>query len=83
MLTQLAFNQLSHSGRLTYMQQHGRVLFSKETLNHKISLLQINDFFVEIWYNLHMGIVDSMVSYKNTDLLEKFTDSVDLDDLLS
>lgn len=80
--SQYAFNHLPLAGQLRYIQENGQLLFSKETENHRISLLNLHDFFVEIWFNLNMEMVDSLISYKNTALLEKFVDQVNIDALM-
>lgn len=59
----------------------GKLILSKDTPNHAIRVYQVDDFFVEAWENLNNQMLDSLIAYKSTQLLEKYTDQINIDDL--
>ena len=62
-------------------RNHGRVILSQNTPNHEIIVYQLKDFFVETWQNLNNQMLDSLVTYKTTQLLEKHAEAINIDDL--
>ena len=61
--------------------RQGRVILSKNTPNHEIMVYQLEDFFVETWQNLNNQMLDSLVTYQTTQLLEKHAEAINIDDL--
>lgn len=60
---------------------HGKLILSKDTPNHAIRVYQVDDFFVEAWENLNNQMLDSLLAYKSSQLLEKYADQINIDDL--
>ncbi len=75
------FKRYPHFQQWYIAKDLGKLIFSKTTPNHQINIYHVFDFFVESWENLNTQMLDSLITYQNTQLLEKYADEIDLDDL--
>ena len=80
----MSINEFKNYPRFQQQQiagTQGKVILSKDTLNHAIRVYQLGDFFVEVWENQNNQMLDSIIAYKSGELLERFTDQINIDDL--
>ena len=75
------FKRYPHFQQWYFAQAQGKLTLTKSTPTPQISIYQVSDFFVESWENLNTQMLDSLITYQNTQLLEKYTDEINLDDL--
>jgi len=75
------FRKYSKLQQWQIARSKGNIILSKNTSNHEIQIYQLDNFFVEIWQNVHNQLLDSLVVYQSTLLLEKFADEINIDDL--
>jgi hypothetical protein len=63
---------------------HSGVFLCQRTLSSmKAQLFQVGNFYLEAFYRLPSGEMSFMKIYENTDALEPYLQSIDLQDLLS
>ena len=75
------FKKYSKLQQWQIARSQGNIILYKNTSNHEIQIYQLDNFFVEIWQNVHNQLLDSLVVYQSTLLLEKFADEINIDDL--
>lgn len=63
-------------------KRDGDVFFKRKTPNHAIMIYRLDgNIFVEAWVNVNNEMLDCLEAYQSSNLLEKYTDQINLDDL--
>lgn len=75
------FSQLSISRQAQYTWKHGNHLARKDGFRYYHDLYKLNNFFVEIIYNLELGQVDKVEGFNQSSRLYTYVDQIDLKQL--
>ncbi|MEK6480512.1 hypothetical protein WJR50_23415 [Catalinimonas sp. 4WD22] len=75
------FLQLTISRQAQYTWKHGSHLARKDGFRFYHDLYALNDFFVEIVYNLELGQVDRIEGFLQTSRLNPYIEDISLDEL--
>lgn len=65
------FNQLNYEGRLRATQK-AVCIAGREENKFKVLLFQLNDFYIEVYYNAKLNFISQLVPFRSTDFLEPY-----------
>lgn len=80
-ITIYEFNSLDELEKIEALGEYGVILTHRFEETFKFMLYQINDFYVEIKYIIEGNIFVEIKSFKTTNLLKKYLDEINIDDL--
>ncbi|MDF9797182.1 hypothetical protein OKW21_002445 [Catalinimonas alkaloidigena] len=75
------FSKLTISRQAQYTWKHGSHLARKDGFRYHHDLYALNDFFVEIIYNLELGQVDKIEGFIQTARLNPYIEDISLNQL--
>lgn len=82
MLTKSEFNRLALREKTNYTFGRGRLLMRRHARYYTVGLFYVEGFFAEVWYDLRSNDIINIVSFNDTQSLEVYTDSIDINKLL-
>jgi hypothetical protein len=81
-MTLFEFKALPRSSQIDAICDCGVRLAAREELEYNITLYQIEDFYVEIFYDRQLKQISYIKASNNTILLEPYLDSINIGELL-
>jgi hypothetical protein len=75
------FNNLSLDHKLLLIEDIGTPVFSMEYYDHRINLYEVNNMFVEEYFNIETKKIDRVDSISYADL-DKYLSRITIDDLV-
>lgn len=82
-MTQYYFNLLDENLQAHIIREIGTFIFEREDKNHKISLYQIDAFYVEEYLHKHFNIITKFRSFRTTKSLEPYLKEIDISELMA
>ena len=71
------FNQLNYEGRLNAAQK-AVCIAGREENKFKILLFQLNDFYIEVYYNAKLNFISQLIPFRSTDYLEPYLQKISI-----
>ena len=76
------FNGLSEKQQLDTLEETGVFIAERQRPFYDIKLYQLEGFYVELYYHTHFNVIVNVNCFSNTDCLEPYLQSIDLDALI-
>lgn len=77
------FNELSVDEKAWYLWHGATFLHVYEKPSHRINLFYLNEFYIELWYNMEGNKVDNIRAFTSIDLLEPFLENIQIENIIS
>ncbi|HEX8314923.1 MAG TPA: hypothetical protein VF610_00165 [Segetibacter sp.] len=71
------FDQLNYEGRLDATQK-AVCIAGREENKFKVLLFQLNDFYIEVYYNAKLNFISQLIPFRSTDNLEPYLQKISL-----
>lgn len=81
-MTLYQFNQLDELEQLEAIWEHGIKIAVRVQDEYKLTLFQIDSFYVEVWHHLEHGVDKRYRSFSSTDQLAPYLDQLNINGLL-
>ncbi|HUC82157.1 MAG TPA: hypothetical protein VMR70_14735 [Flavisolibacter sp.] len=69
------FNQLNYEGQLQATQK-AVCIAGREENKFKVLLFQLNDFYIEVYYNARLHFISQLVPFRSTDYLQPYLEKI-------
>jgi hypothetical protein len=76
------FEKLSMEEKAWYLWNGGTFLMANEDGQYRYNLFRVNNFYVELIYNLHTNDIEKIRAYFSDAFLKPYLDSIDINKLL-
>ena len=76
------FHQLNEKVQLDTLEESGVFIAERNRPFYNIKLYQLDGFYVELYYHTHFNVVVNINCFTNTDCLDPYLQSIDLDALI-
>ena len=73
------FHRLSEKQQLDTLENSGVFIAERDGAFYNIKLYQIEGFYVELYFHTHFNVVVNINCFTNTDCLDPYLESIDLD----
>ena len=77
------FNGLSTDEKAWYLWHGATFLHVYENGKHRINLFHLNNFYIELWYNLESNGIEKVIAFSTTDRLKPFLDRINIEAVLN
>jgi hypothetical protein len=77
------FNGLNNDEKAWYLWHGAAFLSVYEKAGYRINLFHLNDYYIELWYNISDNKVDHIRAFRTLDLLDPFLDNINIDSVLN
>jgi len=77
------FNGLTTDEQAWYLWHGATFLHVYENGKHRVNLFHLNNYYIELWYNLDGNNIEKIGAFTSTELLKPFLDRIDIDVVLS
>ncbi|HEX5001623.1 MAG TPA: hypothetical protein VFW78_03940 [Bacteroidia bacterium] len=75
------FNCLNMDEKAWYLWHGATFLSVFEKAGYRINLFHLNDYYIELWYNISENKVDHIRAFRSLDLLDPFLATIDIESL--
>ncbi|MEQ8323469.1 MAG: hypothetical protein RIC15_10170 [Vicingaceae bacterium] len=69
-MTRYLFIALTKQRKLMMLRSEGKVLHRRMRKGYQVLLYQIDNFYIEVWYNLKNYRLENLVTHKDGSLLQ-------------
>ena len=76
------FHGLSEKQQLDTLEETGVFIAERQRPFYNIKLYQLEGFYVELYYHTHFNVIVNVICFSNTDCLDPYLQSIDLDALI-
>lgn len=76
------FNNLNTDEKAWYLWHGATFLHVYENRKHRINLFYLNNYYIELWYNLDGNNIDNIGAFTSLDRLKPFLDRINIDVVL-
>lgn len=76
------FHKLPEKHQLDTLEDQGVLIAERDGAFYNIKLYQIDGFYVELYFHTHFNVVVNINCFTNTDCLDPYLESIDLDALM-
>ncbi len=77
------FNELSQDEKAWYLWHGATFLHVYENSAHRVNLFYLNNYYIELWYNMQGNKVDNIRAFTSIDLLDPFLDTIQIESIIS
>lgn len=81
-MTLYQFNALKEPEKAEVIKAHGVELAQRVDEEHRITLYQIDGFYVEVYRSIQDDVITRYRSFSSANLLDPYTDQIDINKLL-
>jgi hypothetical protein len=71
------FNELNYEGQLRATQK-AVCIAGREVNKFKVLLFQLNDFYIEVYYNARLNFISQLIPFRSTDHLQPYLEKIQL-----
>ncbi|HYC27657.1 MAG TPA: hypothetical protein VEB42_02560 [Chitinophagaceae bacterium] len=72
------FSLLNESSQAEVLIDRGVLLTERQYKNFTIFLYQVDNFYVEVYFNLRFSVMQGMRCFQDDEALEPYLDSIDI-----
>jgi hypothetical protein len=76
------FHSVCEKKQLDILEQEGVLIAERVGSFYNIKLYQIDSFYVELYFHTHFNVVVNINCFTNTDCLDPYLESIDIDALI-
>lgn len=78
----MQYRKLDLSGQLTRLNESGTLLCERYFFSRRVSLLYLDNFYVEVWYDTIREEVVKVLPFSSLQCLEPYLDLISIDSVL-
>ena len=76
------FHRLNEKQQLDTLEDAGVFIAERDGAYYNIKLYQVDGFYVELCFHTHFNVVVNINCFSNTDCLDPYLESIDVDALI-
>ena len=76
------FHRLNEKQQLDTLEEAGVFIAERDGAYYNIKLYQLDGFYVELYFHTHFNVVVNINCFTNTDCLDPYLESIDVDALI-